>query len=77
MGDSSRWKVASSVGRVARTSGHHGCWVAGSFEDRKAMKKLESSTGRAAAVSGISKAGRIGILIVFKSFQDGLHFGEQ
>ena len=59
-------KVASSVGRAATTSGHHGLPVCGSLEARKTTKKassVEDGNSRALVAFGRAKSRRIGIVL--------------
>jgi hypothetical protein len=57
-------KVDSSVGKAATTSGHHGLFVCGSFEARKAMKKVFVPEGKAKSLRalGMVKSRKIGIV---------------
>lgn len=48
-------KVDSSVGRAARTSGHHAVFVAGSLDARKAMKNVSVAEGNARSATALGK----------------------
>ena len=67
MGASSLSNTFCSIGSAARTSGHHGAFVAGSVLEMKQRKSLASAPfgrGRSCAEEGMGKLSWIGILVL-------------